>query len=77
MRGMKLTRVLVHVSLLTLFFLNHPSLPTPSYSVFVFISVFMALSTVFHAMHSPDNSPLSHSVLVSALLVLSTRYISL
>ena len=32
-------------------------------SVFVSISVFMALSTVFHSINSPDNSPLSHSVL--------------
>ena len=37
-----------------------PSLPAPSYSVPVSISVFMALSTVFHSKNSPDNSPLSH-----------------
>ena len=42
---------------------NEPSLPTPFYSVLVPFSVFMALSTVFHSINSPDNSPLSHSVL--------------
>ena len=35
----------------------------PFYSVLVSISVFKALSTVFHSMNSPDNSPFSHSVL--------------
>ena len=40
-----------------------PSLPTPFYSVLVSMSVFMALSTVFLSINSPDNSPLSHSVL--------------
>ena len=42
---------------------NQPSLPAPFYSVRVSISVYMALSTVFHSINSPDNSPLSHSVL--------------
>ena len=42
---------------------NQRSLPTPFYSVLVSISVFMALSTVFHSIDSSDNSPLSHSVL--------------
>ena len=53
--------------------INQPSLPTQSYSVIVSISVFMALSTVFHSNNSPDDSPISHSVLpvISALLVLS------
>ena len=54
---------------------NQPSLPTPFYSVPVSISSFMALSTVFHSVNSPDNSPFSDSVfpvLSSALLVLST-----
>ena len=37
--------------------INQPSLPTPFYSVLVSISVFMALSTVFHSINSPDNSP--------------------
>ena len=56
--------------------INHPSLPTPFYSVLVSISVFMALSTVFHSINSPDNSPLSHSSgLNSALLVLSTIHL--
>ena len=45
------------------FDINQPSLPTPFYSVLVSVSVFMALSTVFHSINSPDNSPLSHSVL--------------
>ena len=33
------------------------------YSVLLSISVFKALSTVFHSINSPDNSPFSHSVL--------------
>ena len=44
------------------FGINQPRLPTPFYSVLVSISVFMALSTVFHSIDSSDNSPLSHSV---------------
>ena len=44
------------------FDINHPSLPTPFHSVLVFISVFMAISTVFHSINSTDNSPLSLSV---------------
>ena len=43
--------------------INLPSLPTTFYSVLVSIFVFMALSTVFHYIHSPDNSPFTHSVL--------------
>ena len=43
---------------------NQPSLPTPFYSVFVSVSVFVALSAVFQSINSPDNSPFSHSVLV-------------
>ena len=43
--------------------INQPSLPTPFYSVLVSVSVCMALSTVFHSINSPDNSPFSHSVL--------------
>ena len=46
-----------------LFNINQPSLPTPFYSVMVSFSVSMALSTVFHSINSPDNSPFSHSVL--------------
>ena len=45
------------------FDMNQPSLPTPFYSVLVSVSVFMTLSTVFHSINSPDNFPLSHSVL--------------
>ena len=54
--------------------ISQPSLPTPFYSVLVTVSVFMALSTVFHSINSPDNSALSlsSSGLISALLVLST-----
>ena len=50
------------------FDINQPSLPTPFYSVLVSVSVFMALSTVFHSINSPDNSPLSHSVLPVSFL---------
>ena len=46
--------------------INQPSLPTPFYSVLV--SVFTALSTVFHSTNSPDNSPLSQSVLPVLIL---------
>ena len=43
---------------------NHqPSLPTLFNSFLVSVSVFMALSTAFHSINSPDNSPFSHSVL--------------
>ena len=42
--------------------INQPSLPTPFYSVLVSISVFMALSTEFHSINFPDNSPFSHTV---------------
>ena len=44
------------------FGINQQSLPTPFYFILVSVSVFMALSTVFHFI-SPDNSPFSHSVL--------------
>ena len=43
--------------------INQLSLPTPFYSVLMSISVFIALSTVFHFINSPDNSPFSHAVL--------------
>ena len=43
---------------------NQPSLPTPFYYVLVSISAFMALSPVFHSINSPDDSPLSQSVLL-------------
>ena len=45
------------------FDIKSSSLPTPFHSVLVSISVFVALSTVFHFINSPDNSPLSRSVL--------------
>ena len=60
------------------FDINQLSLPTPFYSVLVSISVFIALSTVFHSINFPDNSPLSHSVLsvfFLPFLVLSTTYL--
>ena len=52
-----------------------PSSHTPVYSVLVSVSVFMALSTVFHSINSPDYSPffwLCSSGLISTLLILST-----
>ena len=45
------------------FGVNQPSLLTPFYSVFVSVSVFMDLSTVFHSVNSLNNSPFSDSVL--------------
>ena len=50
--------------------INQPSLPTSFSSAVVSISVCLALSSVFHSINSPDNSPFSHSVLP----VLSLRY---
>ena len=58
--------------------INQPSLPTPFYSVLVSVSVFMALSTVFHAINSPRQLSafsLRSSGLIFALLVLSTIYL--
>ena len=59
------------------FDINQPSLPTPFYSVHVSVYVFMALSTVFHSINSPDNSAFSlcSSGLISAVLVFSTMYL--
>ena len=38
--------------------INQPSLPTPFfYSVLMSVFVFLALSTVFHSINSPNNSP--------------------
>ena len=51
------------------FDINQPSLPTPFSSVLVSVSVFMALSTVFHSFS------LCSSGLISALLVLSAIYL--
>ena len=48
--------------------INQLSLPTPCYSVLVYVSIFTALSAVFHSMNSPDNSLLSHSVLLVLFL---------
>ena len=53
------------------FDINQPSLPTLFHSVLGSVSVFMALSAVSRSINSPDNSPLSHSVL---LLVLFLAY---
>ena len=53
---------------LIIFNISQPSLPTPFYSVLVTVSVFMDFSTVFHSINSPDNSPLSHSVLPVSFL---------
>ena len=54
--------------------INQPILPTPFNCVLVSVSVFMALSTLFHSMNSPGNCPFSlcSSSLIYALLVLST-----
>ena len=63
--------------------INQPSFPTLFFSFFknsvlVSISVFMAFSTVFHSINSPDNSPLSHPVLpVLFLLYTNTTFMSL
>ena len=45
------------------FDINQPSLPSPFYFVLASVSVFVALSTVVRSINSPDNSPLSLSVL--------------
>ena len=54
--------------MVSVFNINQPSLPTPFYSVLVSISLFMALSTVFYSIYSPDYSPISHSVLQVLIL---------
>ena len=48
--------------------INQLSLPTPFYSIFVSVSIFVALSIVFHSINSPNNSLLSHSVLPVLIL---------
>ena len=55
---------------------NQLILPTPFYSVLASVSVFMALSTLFHSINSSSNSAFSlcSSGLISASLVLSTIY---
>ena len=61
-----------------IFDINRPSLPTPFYSVLASVSVLMALSTVFHSINSPDNSPFTSSVrLVLLCLTGPFNYISL
>ena len=52
--------------------------PTPFYSVLLSVSVFMAQSTVFHSINSPDNFSLSHLVFRSYLCLIGPFiYISL
>ena len=62
------------------FDINQSSLPTPFYFALGILFVFIALSTVFCSINSPNNSPLfllCSSSLISALLVLSTAYLFL
>ena len=61
------------------FDINQQSLPTSFYSVSVSISVFVALSTVFHSINSFNNSAFSFcsSSPKSALSALSTIYLFL
>ena len=58
---------------------NQPSLPTLFSSVLVSVSVFMATSTVFHSIYSPDSSAFSLCFpgLVSASLIGPFNYVSL
>ena len=59
------------------FDINQPSFPTPFYSILVSVSVFMALSTLFHSIILPTELSafsLFCSNAISALLVLSTIY---
>ena len=58
--------------------INQSSFPTPFYSVPVSVSVFVALSTVFRSINSPDSSQfflLFYSGHISALLALSIIYL--
>ena len=57
------------------FDMNQLSLPTPFY-LFLCLLLSMALSTVFHSINSPDNSPLSHSVLPLLFLPLCESLLS-
>ena len=58
--------------------INQPSLPTPFYSILVSVSVFVALSTVFHSTNSADDSLFSHAVfLVLFCLTGPFNYLSL
>ena len=47
---------------------NPAELAHSFYFVLVSVSVFMALSTVFHSINCPDNSPLSHLVILVLFL---------
>ena len=53
------------------FDINQPSLPTPVRSDLASVSTFMALSTVFNFINSPDDSPLSHPVLFGSFNCIS------
>ena len=46
------------------FDINQPSSLAPFYSALASVSVFMAASTALHSINSPDNSLLSHSVVL-------------
>ena len=48
--------------------INQPNSPTCFYSLRVPISVFIALSTVFHSINSPDNCLLPQRVLLALFL---------
>ena len=49
--------------------IHQPSLPTLFIpGILVSVSVFMTLSTVFHSINSPDNSPFSHVILLVLFL---------
>ena len=61
----------------SVFDIKQLSLPTPVYSALVSISVFMALSPVFHSINSPNNSPLSHSVLLVFVCLVGPFKVSL
>ena len=78
--NLKPPRAHLHAVLMLRFMsdINQPSLPTPFYSVPVSVSDFMAISTVFHSINSPNNSPFSHSVLLvlSLCLIGPFNYIS-
>ena len=52
------------------FDINQLSMPTPHYSVLVSVAVRMTLSTVFHSINSPDNSPFSQSVLLGIICLI-------
>ena len=57
--------------------MNQPNLPT-LFILLLCLFVFIALSTVFHSINSPDNSPLSHSIfLVLFCLIGPFNYVSL